>query len=109
MEVENRWGNTKYLLGHLVPGKDPIYRGITACKSYSDVCKLLGLQLMDLAQATDMKLDIDPELNSAGKRTQKKQLALEINGGIKRKRSAELLDAVPRDIEMEHTALALSV
>ncbi len=109
MEVENRWGNTKYLLGHLVPGKDPIYRSITASKGYANVCEVLGLPLMDLAQATDKRLDIGPDCKSAGKGNQKKQQALPSGGGIKRKRSVELDDAIPRDTEMQHAALALSV
>jgi tRNA-dihydrouridine synthase 2 len=109
MEVENRWGNTKYLLGHLVPGKDSIYRSITASKGYANICEVLGLPLMDLAQAIDKKLDIGPDFKSTGKGNQKKQQALPSGGGMKRKRSVELNDAMPRDMEMQHTALALSV
>ncbi|KAI9745221.1 MAG: hypothetical protein M1818_001499 [Claussenomyces sp. TS43310] len=62
MEVENRWGNTKYLLGHLIPGKEPVYRAVTGTKNYAQVCDLLGLQdLIELASATDMKLDLVTE------------------------------------------------
>jgi tRNA-dihydrouridine synthase 2 len=109
MDVENRWGNTKYLLGHLVPGKDPIYRSITATKGYVDACEILGLPLMDQAQATDKKLGIGPEFRSAWKGNQKKQPALSGGGGVKRKRSVELDDAIPRDIEVQHAGFALSV
>jgi tRNA-dihydrouridine synthase 2 len=109
MDVENRWGNTKYLLGHLVPGKDPIYRSITATNGYVHACEILGLPLMDQAQATDKKLDIGPEFRSAGKGNQKKQPALLGGGSMKRKRSVELDDAIPRDMEVQHAGLALSV
>lgn len=109
MEVENRWGNTKYLLSHLVPGKDPIYRSITATKGYVDACEILGLPFMDLAQATDKKLDIGQDCKSAGKHNQKKQPVPQSGGGTKRKRSIELDDAIPRDMEVQHPALTLSV
>jgi tRNA-dihydrouridine synthase 2 len=109
MEVENRWGNTKYLLGHLVPGKDPIYRNITASKSYSNVCEVLGLPLMDLAQEADKKLDIGVDLKNAGKGNQKKQPELQPSGGMKRKRSVEINDEALREMEVPHTVIALSV
>jgi tRNA-dihydrouridine synthase 2 len=110
MEVENRWGNTKYLLGHLVPGKDPIYRNITASMSYSHVCEVLGLlHLMDSAKEADEKLDIRPDFKTAGKGNQQTRLALPSGGGMKRKRSVELDGATQRAMEMQHTALALSV
>jgi len=109
MEVENRWGNTKYLLGHLVPGKNPIYRSITASKSYSNVCEVLGLPLMDLAREADKKLDIGADSKSAGKGNQKKQPELQPSGGVKRKRSVEINDETLREMEVPHTAIALSV
>jgi tRNA-dihydrouridine synthase 2 len=109
MEVENRWGNTKYLLGHLVPGKNPIYRSITAIKSYADACELLGLPFMDLARVTDKKLDIGPDSKSAENGNQKKQPAPHSGGGMKRKRSIKLDDTIPRELEVKHAGLALSV
>jgi tRNA-dihydrouridine synthase 2 len=110
MEVENRWGNTKYLLGHLVPGKDPMYRSITASKSYSNACEVLGLShLMDLAKEADEKLDLGVEGKKSGNGNQKKQPVLQSGGGVKRKRSMEINDAAPREMEMQQSAIALSV
>jgi tRNA-dihydrouridine synthase 2 len=43
LEVENRFGNTKYLLNHLIPGKQPVYREVTTSKSYLQVCQILKL------------------------------------------------------------------
>ena len=107
MEIENRWGNTKYLLGHLVPGKDPIYRSITASKGYSNVCEVLGLpHLMDLAKEADEKVHIGMESRKAGKINQKKQ-PLPSGGAVKRKRSPEINDSV-REMEVA-PALVLSV
>ncbi|RFU32012.1 hypothetical protein B7463_g4327, partial [Scytalidium lignicola] len=62
IQVENRWGNTKYLLGHLVPGKLALYKEVTACKSYHQACQVLGLQdLEEQAKEVDEKLNIIPE------------------------------------------------
>jgi tRNA-dihydrouridine synthase 2 len=119
MEVENRWGNTKYLLGHLVPGKDPVYRGITATKSYSNACEVLELpHLIDLAKQVDEKLNLgldgknsgkSNQKNHGGKAHQKSQPTLPIGGGVKRKRSVEIDETTPREMEAPHAAIALSV
>ena len=110
MEGENRWGNTKYLLGHLVPGKDPIYRNITASKSYSSACEVLGLShLMDLAKEVDEKLDLGVESKNVRKGNQKKQPVLPSGGGVKRKRSMEINEETLREMEVPHAAMALSV
>lgn len=109
MEVENRWGNTKYLLGHLVPGKDSIYRSITGTKSYMNACEVLGLpHLMELAKEVDEKLNLGLDAKNAVKGNQKKQQILPSGGGVKRKRS-NIDDAVLREIDVQHTGIALSI
>jgi tRNA-dihydrouridine synthase 2 len=62
MEMENRWGNTKYLLGHLIPGKDPAYQGTTQSKCYTGICELLGFpRLIERAKEVDHVLGMDEE------------------------------------------------
>ncbi|KAH8815120.1 dihydrouridine synthase [Xylogone sp. PMI_703] len=62
IQVENRWGNTKYLLGHIVPGKLAIYKAITACKSYHQACQVFGFHdLEEQAKEVDERLNIIPE------------------------------------------------
>ncbi|KAI1843386.1 hypothetical protein JX265_006213 [Neoarthrinium moseri] len=62
MEVENKFGNTKFLLCQLIPGKQPAYKNISPCKSYTKVCELLDFpHLVDQARKVDESLDIDPE------------------------------------------------
>ncbi|KAI1493719.1 dihydrouridine synthase [Biscogniauxia mediterranea] len=62
MDVGNKFGNTKFLLCQLIPGKSPAYRGISTCKSYSKVCELLAFHhLADRAREVDLSLDIDPD------------------------------------------------
>ncbi|KAK8049515.1 hypothetical protein PG994_011245 [Apiospora phragmitis] len=61
MDVENRFGNTKYLLCQIIPGKQPEYKLISACKSYTKTCEMLGFEhLLERARDVDNKLDIDP-------------------------------------------------
>ncbi|ORY62284.1 uncharacterized protein BCR38DRAFT_346057 [Pseudomassariella vexata] len=62
MEVENKFGNTKFLLTQIIPGKAPVYRSISPCKSYTKICETLGLEsLLERARDVDEKLGIDPE------------------------------------------------
>lgn len=62
MEVQNKFGNTKYLMCQLVPGKKPEYKHLQACKSYTKSCEMLGFDhLLEQAREVDLKLDIDPE------------------------------------------------
>ena len=91
MEVENRWGNTKYLLGQMVPGKSPTYKLMTRAKSYSELVKSLGYdnepEYVSLAQKTDEILEIGafekPKLTKAERKKLNKEsakLAEETNG-----------------------------
>ncbi|KAI1767651.1 dihydrouridine synthase [Hypoxylon sp. FL1150] len=64
MEVENKFGNTKFLLCQQIPGKSSAYRNIAACKSYTKVCEMLGFEhLVERAREVDLSLDIDPDSN----------------------------------------------
>ncbi|KAI1339626.1 dihydrouridine synthase [Xylariaceae sp. FL0016] len=62
MEVENKFGNTKFMLTQMIPGKQPMYRQISSCKSYSKICEMLGFDhLKERAREVDLALDIDPD------------------------------------------------
>ncbi|RWA13420.1 hypothetical protein EKO27_g1670 [Xylaria grammica] len=70
LEVENKFGNTKFMLTQMIPGKAPVYREISACKSYTRVCEMLGYDdLTETAREVDLSLDIDPD--NAGKKKHK--------------------------------------
>lgn len=67
MDGENKYGNTKYVLSRLVPGKKPAYQLLQTCKSYSAVCDTLGLEdLVERAKAADIAVGItkDPKAKS---------------------------------------------
>ena len=60
LEVDNKWGNTKFLLSQLMPGKAEVHRRVVGCKGYRQVCEVLGLSdMVDLAKDVDKRLDID--------------------------------------------------
>lgn len=83
LAVDNKWGNTKFTLSQLIPGKVEAFRRVAGCKRYIDACKLLGFEeLHDRAQEVDERLGIsanneDPDIR--GKR--KKNLSAQAAGG----------------------------
>lgn len=80
--VENRWGNTKYLLGQMIPGREDAYKAMNRSKCYADVVNALGLQDVDVdgehllakARVVDGHLGIPKEeLSKAQKRQRVKE------------------------------------
>ena len=51
MSVENKWGNTKFLLSQLIPGKEPLYKSVTMSKSHVECFQILDLDADMLAKA----------------------------------------------------------
>lgn len=59
LEVDNKFGNTKFLITQLMPGKEQVNRKLVSWKSYVDACAGLGLaELHDLATEVDRRLGI---------------------------------------------------
>lgn len=59
MEVENRFGNTKFMLSQIVPGKQPVYKLLAQCRSYVAACELMGLEeLLEQAAEVDRRIGI---------------------------------------------------
>ncbi|KAJ6031180.1 Aldolase-type TIM barrel [Penicillium herquei] len=55
IECENRYGNTKYLLNMLIPGKNKEFNRAKMCKTYTDVCRALKFDdLIPAAVQLDM-------------------------------------------------------
>ena len=62
MEVENKYGNTKFLLQNLIPGKAAEHQNICRSRSYHQLCEALGLgDLDDIAQHVDERLGIEEQ------------------------------------------------
>ncbi|KAK4990464.1 tRNA-dihydrouridine synthase 2 [Elasticomyces elasticus] len=60
MEVENRWGNTKFLLAQIIPGRAPAHQAMAKSRGYFEVAQALELgdELIALAKSVDERLEI---------------------------------------------------
>lgn len=59
LDVHNKFGNTKYMLNQLVPGKQTAYRKVQSCKSYVALCEALDIKhLLDKAREVDVALTL---------------------------------------------------
>ena len=66
LEVHNRWGNTKYLLCQMIPGKQSVYRPVAQSKSYEDLVRALGLEsLIEQAREVDDAIQTGPKETKA--------------------------------------------
>lgn len=69
LEVGNRWGNTKFLLSQLMPGKSEAFQRVVSCSNYQEVCRALQLSHLDaLAMSVDQKLGNGNRLTKAMKK-----------------------------------------
>lgn len=77
IEVENRWGNTKYVLVQLMPGKASEREKVTGSKNFFDVCEILGLEeLLDQARDVDQKLGLRSQPTRAAEKAKSNQSAI---------------------------------
>ncbi|KAL8874226.1 MAG: hypothetical protein Q9174_000418 [Haloplaca sp. 1 TL-2023] len=53
LDVDNKWGNTKFTLGQLIPGKLETYTKVIGSKTYVEVCEAFNREDL-LAQAKDV-------------------------------------------------------
>lgn len=94
LQCENRWGNTKYLLNILVPGKDKEFKHAKSAKNYTDACRLLKFDdLIPTAKEVDKIMNLDKKATISSDdevRTSAVQNAMENNesaraaGGVSR-------------------------
>ena len=68
MEVDNKFGNTKYQLNILIPGREPLLKKMHTAPNYVAVCEALGYNsLVDQARVVDERLSISPEAKARKK------------------------------------------
>lgn len=104
MLVENKFGNTKFLIAHLVPGKDPLYRQAVQQRSYVQICELFGFtELIEQAIKTDEACGLTEDIinNTRGARKQKQREAqkakqIKQQQNQKRKRSVSPMEQSKR-------------
>ena len=59
LSVDNKWGNTKFLLAQLMPGKLDTYRKVSMSKNYEEACGRLQLdEYIDRAREVDERLGL---------------------------------------------------
>lgn len=103
-EVENRWGNTKYLLGQMIPGRDPVYAKMNKCRSYGELVAALEMEnLRVLAAAVDERLELPPGLTKAQKRAKGRDGRTEAQKDGKREHNEE--DAVQNGGQVKRVKL----
>jgi tRNA-dihydrouridine synthase 2 len=51
LSVENKFGNTKFLLSQLIPGRNPVYQRVQQCRSHVDLIKALEYDDEELGEA----------------------------------------------------------
>ena len=105
LQVENRWGNTKYLLGQMIPGRDPCYQAMNKAKCYTDVIQALGLEevddLLEQAKTVDSHLGLGgPQESKASKRARVK----EANLANQQKKTQEPKEKRKSDVEEDQVA-----
>ncbi|KAI4290262.1 MAG: hypothetical protein L6R35_000456 [Caloplaca aegaea] len=99
LDVDNKWGNTKFTLGQLIPGKLQVYRKVTRCKGYTEACEALDLNdLLDQARAVDERLSISqiPEVAAVSNAKSKNKTAQAAGGrtGVERSSTSETRPAL---------------
>lgn len=114
MEVDNRWGNTKYLLGQMIPGKSKLYRAMTQSKGYSELVEVMNWQddFATMAKEVDERLEIGTcrketkaekkAKNKAAARENKKEQKSTVSvPSLKRKADEAELENMPVDISRQ--------
>ena len=126
MEVENKFRNTKFSLGNMVPGKAQVHGPINQCKSYAQVCERLEFEsLLEQARTVDENIGLGLETLRQQEKKNKKanKAALAAGGQMARARKVEKEErkkigkddapvrqkqAAPQDREMAPEAVATS-
>ena len=73
LNVENRWGNTKFLLSQLMPGKVNAQKRCQQAKNYTQVCEILELhEFYDRARDVDAQLGMTERTGQGVEKAKKK-------------------------------------
>ena len=99
LEVENKWGNTKFLLSQIMPGKAEVSRKVVSCMSYRQVCEALELHdVVDRARDVDERLGLNEQKETKAMRKAKHQnkSAQAAGGNMEIQRSIGRESRIPR-------------
>lgn len=117
MAVDNKFGNTKFLVTHMIPGKDECHHPVTQSKTYTDICTILGLEhLLKQAEETDTNRGLYQAKEKAAKKAKENSSALAAggqmstarltNGQHRKSLSERNVLTVPKETETAPVALA---
>lgn len=111
LHVENKFGNTKFLLSQLLPGKLAMYKRLASCRSYGEICEIMQLpELQDLASDVDKKIGIRLHkgeflaLQSANQETKRAEAA---EGLMGKERKAQVDSKLPLSDRGQGLSLAV--
>ncbi|RBA09294.1 tRNA-dihydrouridine synthase 2 [Fusarium proliferatum] len=80
IDVDNRFGNTKFLLSNMVPGKSKSYQPMNQSKNYKSICKALSLEKhLESARIIDSKRGLDQPLQGKAAEKAAKRAAKRAN------------------------------
>jgi tRNA-dihydrouridine synthase 2 len=80
LSVENRFGNTKFLLSQLIPGKSPVYQKVQMSKTYTEVIDVLSANvklegnIREKAKHIDEILSLNVQFDKKSAREIKKEM-----------------------------------
>lgn len=108
IEVENKFGNTKFLLANVVPGKAQVHGPLNQCKTYTHICERLELEgLLEQAKKVDEDMGLQSDRPPSKKKNKKaNKAALAAGGQMARARKVEKeekkanTDAAPQEAEI---------
>jgi tRNA-dihydrouridine synthase 2 len=84
MSVENKWGNTKFLLGQLISGKETCYKAVSMSKSHVECLSILGFdsgEMTERAVVADKVLRLDePRLSKQERKQMRKKMKRALEG-----------------------------
>lgn len=84
LETDHKWGNTKFLLTQLIPGKATEYRRCCSSRTYRAVCDVLDLQdMIEKAEEVDARIGLSDtkELRKDSKKAKKTNKSAQAAGG----------------------------
>jgi len=97
MSVENKCGNTKFLLSQLMPGRSPAYQGVQMARSYVEILAVLDItdvEMISKAKEADNILGLDvPRVTKADIKRQHKQQEKENQQKHQAKQAKRALEA----------------
>lgn len=118
IDVDNRFGNTKFLLSNMIPGRSKSYQPVNQSKNYKSICEALSLdKYLEAASVIDKKRGLDQPLQGkAAKKAAAKAAAAAAQStkpeqGKEQKRKRTMSDSRPakQAKASEHVPVATAV